>query len=94
MDCIYKKQALHTLSDLILIIKRVRVTGGNRGRVTGGNKGKGFRAGKREDVLEVNGGRALVSFKFMIVYLIERTKHIIFPVNMLLYIRNHKLSWL
>ena len=26
---------------------------GTRGRATGGNKGKGFRAGKREEVLEV-----------------------------------------
>ena len=48
---------------------------GTRGRATNGNKGKGFRAGKREEVLEVwkmvNGGRALFSFKFTTVYLIE-----------------------
>ena len=71
---------------------------GTRGRVTDGIKGKWFRAGKREEVLEVwkmvNGGRALVSFKFTTVYLIERTKHIICLVEILLYIRNHKLSWL
>ena len=71
---------------------------GTRERATNGNKGKGFRAGKREEVLEmlkmVNGGRALVSFKFTTVYLIERTKYIICLVEMLLYIRNHKLSWL
>ena len=50
---------------------------GTRGRATGGNKGKGFRAGKREEVLEVwkmvNGGRPLVCFKFTTAYLIERT---------------------
>ena len=71
---------------------------GTRGRVTDWNKGKGFMAGKREELLEVwnmvNGGRALVSFKFTTVYLIEWTKHIICLVEMLLYIRNHKLSWL
>ena len=71
---------------------------GTRGRVTDGNMGKWFMAGKREEVLEVwkmvNGGGALVSFKFTTVYLIEWTKHIICLVEMLLYIRNHKVSWL
>jgi hypothetical protein len=48
---------------------------GTPGRVTDGNRGKEIRAGKREEVLEVwkmvYGGRALVSFKFTTVYLIE-----------------------
>jgi hypothetical protein len=73
-----------TLSDLILIKKKrgVKVTGGDTG-----SKG-----GKREEGLEVSGRvngrgrRALVSFKFAKVYLIERNKLIRFPVKMLLYI--------
>ena len=62
---------------------------GTRGRVTDGNKGKGFRAGKREELIEVwetvNGGRALFSFKFTTVYLIEWTKHIMSCGDIIIY---------
>jgi hypothetical protein len=88
---------VHTLSDLILIKKGKCYWWGHVGGLRMGIREKGLGRGKREEVLQVwkmvNGGRALVSFKFTTVYLIERTKHIICLVEMLLYIRNHKLSW-
>jgi hypothetical protein len=89
---------VHTLSDLILIKKGKCYWWGHVGGLRMGIREKGLGRGKREEVLQVwkmvNGGRALVSFKFTTVYLIERTKYIICLVEMLLYIRNHKLSWL